>query len=121
MVKRTGPTNPFVRMTIRMLKKASKEYGAPIWAAVAELLQKPRRKRIHVNLSKINRYTKPNELVIVPGKVLGSGNINHPVKVAALSFSRTAVKKIKNAGGECLTYRQLIEISPQGSHVKVIG
>jgi len=121
MVKKTGPTNPIVRALIRKLRKASKTWGAPIWKTVAELIEKPRRQRIYVNVSKINRYSEKEELVIVPGKVLGAGKIDHPVIVAALSFSKAAREKIVNAGGQCISISQAIKIKPTGSGVKIIG
>ena len=121
MVKRTGPTNPLTRMRIRALRKASKLYAAPIWRSVAEMLERPTRQRIEVNLSRINRYTKKGDAVIVPGKVLGSGELDHPVIVAALSFSKTAYKKITEVGGEALTLEEALKRFPNGSRVKIIG
>lgn len=85
------------------------------------MLSKPKRRRVAVNLSRINRYTKENDEVIVPGKVLGSGVINHPVKVAAFTFSDKARSKIIKAKGKCLTIPELAEMNPKGSNVKIIG
>jgi len=118
--KRTGPTNIIVRRTIRVLRKYARQHNAPIWRYVAELLERPRRLRIEVNVSKINRYTEANETVVVPGKVLGAGRIDHPVTVAAIAFSRSAVEKIRAAGGRVLHILQLLEENPRGSRVKII-
>ena len=107
MVARTGSTNIMVRKLIESLNKQKK----PIWKRVAEELQKPRRKRPYINLYKINRYTKQNEIVIVPGKVLGIGNLDHPVTVAAFSFSKSAKEKIEKSGGKVMSlYKALEEI-----------
>jgi len=38
------------------------------------------------------------------GKVLGTGNISKPVSVKAISFSESAVEKIKKAGGSTATF-----------------
>ncbi|HIE56236.1 MAG TPA: 50S ribosomal protein L18e, partial [Chromatiaceae bacterium] len=84
-MRKTGPTNIVLRKTIRLLRKYAKEYKAPIWRYVAEILSKPSRKRVIVNLSKINRYTNNNEVVVVPGKVLGAGTLKHSVTVAAVA------------------------------------
>jgi len=118
---RTGPTNIILRKTIRILYKMAREYNAPIWRAVAEELEKPRRKRRVVNLSRINRYTKEGEVVVVPGKVLGSGTIDHKVTIAAIGFSKTALEKIKSAGGQALHILDLIKVNPRGTNVKIIG
>ena len=118
--KRTGPTNILIRMTIRKLRSAAHRNKAPIWRYVAELVERPRRLRIVVNVSKINRYTKPGDVVVVPGKVLGAGSIDHPVTVAALGFSEEAARKIVSAGGRIMHILQLIEENPRGSKVKII-
>ncbi|ABM80391.1 50S ribosomal protein L18e [Hyperthermus butylicus] len=118
--KRTGPTNILVRMTIRKLRSAAHRNKAPIWRYVAELIERPRRLRIVVNVSKINRYTEPGDVVVVPGKVLGAGSIDHPVTVAALGFSEEAARKIVSAGGRIMHILQLIEENPRGSKVKII-
>ncbi len=118
--KRTGPTNILIRKTIRVLRKYARQYRAPIWRYVAELLERPRRLRIVVNVSKINRYTESGDVVVVPGKVLGAGNIDHPVTVAAIGFSKQAADKIRAAGGRVLHILQLLEENPRGSRVKII-
>jgi len=118
--KRTGPTNIIVRKTIRVLRSAANKNNAPIWRYVAELIDRPRRLRVAVNISKINRYTEDGDIVVVPGKVLGAGTIDHPVTVAALGFSEQAVEKIRAAGGKVMHILQLVEENPRGSRVKII-
>ncbi len=120
-MKRTGPTNIVLRKTIRELRKAANKNKAPIWDAVADLLEKPRRKRIAVNVSRINRYTRNGEVVVVPGKVLGAGSLDHPVTVAAISFSKKALEKILAVGGKAMHILDLVKENPRGSNVKIIG
>ncbi len=120
-MRKTGPTNIVLRKTIRELYKLSNQYKAPIWRAVAEELEKPRRQRRAVNISRINRYTKEGDVVVVPGKVLGAGTLDHPVTVAAAAFSKTAIEKIKAAGGKVLSILELARENPSGSNVKIIG
>ncbi len=119
-MKRTGPTNIHLRRLVHKLRKYSRQYNAPIWRDVAEKLWKPRRQRIVVNLSTINRFTEEGDTVIVPGKVLGSGELDHGVVVAAWRFSRKALKEIKKRG-EALTIDDLLEKNPQGKGVKIIA
>ncbi len=120
MVKRTGPTNVHLRKLIRFLEKASNQYKARIWKYVAELLNKPTRQRIEVNIGKINRLTKEGETVVVPGKVLGGGILDHKVTVAAWRFSESAKKKIEKIGGEAISIEELVKRNPKGSFVKII-
>ena len=52
---------------------------------------------------------------------MGAGEINHPITVAALSFSEKGKEKIKTAKGKCLSFFELIKKNPKGSNVKIIG
>ncbi|MFQ6050994.1 MAG: 50S ribosomal protein L18e [Candidatus Hydrothermarchaeota archaeon] len=113
-------TNPLLKDTIIKLEKISKENSVNIWRDLAERLKKPRRMRAEVNLSKINRYSKPNDTVAVPGKVLGSGSISHPVSVGAFGFSKSAIEKIKDSGGECLSLVELAKKNPKGTGVIIM-
>lgn len=119
-MRRSGPTNYIIRKTIRELIKASNKHRSRIWKYIAELLMKPSRKRVAVNISKIRRYTKPADVVVIPGKVLGAGSISHPVTVAALAFSSSAIEKIKAANGRVMHILELVKERPKGSGVKII-
>ena len=118
---KTETTNPQLIELIRFLKKHSKENKAEIWGSIAERLTKPRRKRIAVNISRLNRFTQKNDMVVVPGKVLGAGEINHPIIVAAFAFSEKAKEKITKAKGKCLFISELVKKNPKGSNIKIIG
>ena len=120
MVKRTGPTNIHLRKLIRTLEKASNQNGARIWKYVAELLSKPTRQRIEVNLGKIDKYAKEGETVLVPGKVLGSGKLTKKVTIAAWRFSENALRKAKKAGANVISIEELLKENPTGSNVKII-
>jgi len=107
--------------TIRLLRKSASKEGASIWREAAERLSKPRSRRTAVNLSVINRYSVEGETILVPGKVLGSGNLDHPVTVAAYTFSEAAKSKILKSGGKTLSIEELIRQNPKGSNVKLMG
>ena len=109
------------RNLVRLLRKKAKENNSNIWRRVAELLEKPKRDRVAVNLSRINRYTVKDDVVVVPGKTLSAGVLNHPVTVAAFSFSKKAKEKIERAGGKCLKIEELLSQNPKGSNVKIIA
>ena len=120
-MKRTGPTNPYLRKLIEDLRKRYFETKIPIWLTVAEKLVKPRRDRISVNLSDIDRNTSKNDTVLVPGIVLSSGEITKPVSIAAWRFSGGAKEKIEKSNGKCLTIEELIKDNPKGTGVKIIS
>jgi large subunit ribosomal protein L18e len=113
-------TNPRIVGLISELKALSRENGVNIWRDIARRLERPTRNYSEVNLSKINRYTSDDETVIVPGKVLSSGNIEHKVIVAALGFSESAKEKITDKGGSCLHIEELVKKNPKGSGVRIM-
>ena len=119
-MKRTGPTNIHLRLLASYLRKAARSHGSRMWRRVAELLLIRRRARIAVNLSRINRYTKEGDVVVVPGKVLGAGTLDHKVTIAAWRFSGGALRKIKRCGGEAITIDELVRRNPRGSGVKLM-
>ena len=117
---RLKTTNPELVRLIESLKIESYKNNRRIWRDIAKRLSKSSRRRAEVNISKINRYTKENYVVIVPGKVLGAGKLNHKVTVAALSFSEGAKRAIEGVGGQCLSIEELLEKNPKGSLIKIM-
>lgn len=121
MVKRTGPTNPYLRELIATLKKKSLELKAPIWKDTAEKLSRSSRRRIEVNLSDIERNVTDGETILVPGVVLSSGALTKKVNIAAWKFSESTKQKIKNSNGKIMTIEELMKENPKGSNVKIIS
>lgn len=103
------------------LRKHSKKSGQRVWADVSRGILASRKNRACVNLSEISRGSNDGARVIVPGKVLGSGSINHKVVVAANSFSSVARSKINAAGGQCLGLQEFIETNKESKDVVLIG
>ena len=112
------------QVAIRMakdLKKASVKNDAPIWAKLAEYALKPSSARRDINLYRIGQITKDNDIVVFPGKVLGTGNIPHKITLFAFSISESAANKIIESGGKLTTYSNLIEKNPTGKGVVLLG
>lgn len=120
MAKRTGPANPHLRELIAMLKKQASVAQAKIWKRVAYELERPSRQRRIVNLYKIDRFADKNETVVVPGKVLGIGELTKNVCVAAFAFSRNAAQKI-NKVGKTMMIGELLKTNPKGRGVRLLG
>ncbi len=121
MAKRTGPSNVQMRGLIQLLKKQGSEQNVSLWRRVALDLEKPARKRRIINVYRINKHTKDNEIIIVPGKVLGTGEINHKVNVAAFEFSDGAVRKITKANGTCMSITDLVQKNPKAQNIRIMG
>ena len=115
-------TNPQLVALISDLKAATREDPkAAIWRDIALRLEAPSRVRAEANLSKIEKYAQDGETVIVPGKVLGAGEMTKKVTVAAYSFSAKAEAAIVAAGGKAITIRELLAQNPKGSKVRILG
>jgi len=109
--KPTGPSDPNTVALIRDLrKKGAADKKHSFWTVLSKKLAKPRRQRPVVNLSKISRYAKSDELVVIPGKVLASGEIKGSYTIAALNFSEVAEAKIVKAGGKVLSLQELLKL-----------
>ncbi len=116
-MKKITKTNNLLLELVTELKKTSTSKKAKIWKVIAEELLKPTRKMREVNIDKINRLTKENEVIVVPGKVLGNGNLDHKVTVSAFNFSESAKKKLSNV----LSIQDLMKKNPKGSGVRIIA
>ena len=119
-MKEIRTTNPELIKLIRTLRKKSRENEARIWRDIADRLARSRQRRATVNVSHLNRHTEDGETVSVPGKVLGSGKMDHPIRVAAFAFSKQAESKILRAKGKCLSIQELAEENPKGTNVRII-
>ena len=119
-MRETKSSNPELVQLIRFLKKQSREKQANIWLDVAEHLAKPKTQRVAVNLSRINRHTQKRDMIVVPGKVLGTGTLNHPITVAAFGASKKAKEKLTAAKARYLSIPELVDKNPKGANVKII-
>jgi large subunit ribosomal protein L18e len=119
-MRETKTTNPQLIELIGQLRKTSKDQDAPIWLDVADYLAKTRSRRVAVNLSSINRNTKKSDVVVVPGKILGSGTLDHAITVAAFEASDQAIAKIEAAKAKYIPIPELLTSNPKGSNVKII-
>lgn len=113
-------SNPNLISLIDELLEGKAKNNAPIWKDVAKRLANSRRNHAEINISKIQKHSDEEEVIMVPGKVLGGGELSKTVNVAAMDFSETARRKIESSGGKCLTIRELIDQNPSGSEVKIM-
>ena len=118
---KTVKTNPSLNRLIGELKALSREHGAPIWRDVAERLERRRQHWSEVNLSRVSRAAREGETVVVPGVLLGSGDLTKPVTIAAYRASAGAKAKVAKAGGKVLGLRELVAANPKGSGVRIVG
>ena len=63
--------------------------------------------KTQVNVGKIAKHAKKGDIVLVDGKLLGSGKISFPVTVYTLSTTKAAREKIEKANGKVLKTSEL--------------
>jgi large subunit ribosomal protein L18e len=90
------------------------------WLNVAEILSRPRRKQVNVNLEKIDEEANEGDIVVIPGKVLSQGEISKKIKVVALNFSERAREKLLKSKSEVLTINEEIKKNPSAKGVKIL-
>ena len=103
------------------LKDHSRSTGSALWRDVALRLEKSRSNWAEPNLSRLSRYAAEEDVVLVPGKLLGSGDVGGEPSVAAYSVSIGARSKSEAAGGRVLTIRELMNENPDGKGVRILG
>ncbi len=118
---RTGPTNTQLVELITALKKKANSDESHLWRRIAYDLEKPSRQRREVNLSRINRYAKDNETIVVPGKVLSSGELKIRTTIAAWQFSKQAIQKISKSDSKAITIMDLLKENPKNKRIRILG
>jgi len=107
ITKRIGrKTNSYLAEAIFLAKKSGN-------LELAGEIACPTKKQAKVNVGRFNDVKA--ETVIIPGKVLSSGNLHKKVKVYALAFSKTAEEKLKKAGCE---YHTILNALKKGDKIK---
>lgn len=106
-------TNIQLRKLVSSLLKTKK----PSWNKVAKEMLSPRRRKVAVNIYKINKYAKGGETIIVPGKVLSSGVLDKPVFIASYSATGLARKKL---GNRLISIGQAVKENPEGKNIRII-
>ena len=109
-----GKLNPELVETIIEAKKNKN------WLNIASLLSKPRSQKISVNLDEIEKESKEGDTIAVPGKVLSSGSISKKIKIAALSFSQEAKRKLKENKCGIASLIEEIEKNKDAKGVKIL-
>ncbi|MEK6860268.1 MAG: 50S ribosomal protein L18e [Nanoarchaeota archaeon] len=105
-------TNPELVETIFLAKKNNH-------LKLANKLSGSTRKQLRVNVGELSELKEDN--ILVPGKILGEGEIKKKITISALGFSEQAREKLKKAGCQIKTINQEIEDNPTLKGVKVLG
>ena len=107
-------TNPELVETIINSKKNK------AWLKISHMISTPRRNMVALNLDEIDKQTKDKDFVVVPGKILGNGELNKKITLAAFSFSASAKDKLNKSKIETLTINEAMKKNPNAKDIKII-
>jgi large subunit ribosomal protein L18e len=113
--------NPELLRVVHALRLAARAHDAPLWASVADRLERARHQTPAVNVGQLDRIAEAEQTLVVPGKVLADGDLSKKLTVAAFSYSAGARTKIHAAGGLALTLDDLLKSKPNGAGVRLIA
>ena len=104
--------NPEIFETISLAKKNN-------LLELAKKLSVPSRRYKSINLDDLNKINS-NKIIIV-GRVLGSGEIDKKLSVAALGFSEKALEKLRKSGCEIKKIIEEIKDNKKLEGVEIVG
>ena len=116
-----GTTKLSTKKIIAELEKASRKRKQKIWLDIAAIISKPRRIRTSVNLWRLEKLAKKNtgKVLLVPGKILGYGDIETKAEVAALEFSEKAKNAIQK-NGKVYSLMDILEKDVKPSKIMIV-
>lgn len=114
-----GPESIELIDALKALKHAYSRTKKRVWLKAAQLLQRPRRRRVEVNVYALDKHVAEGDFVLVPGKVLSLGKLSKKITVAAFSAAAGARKKIAESGSKLLSLQEAAEKS-DGKKVKIV-
>jgi large subunit ribosomal protein L18e len=92
-----------------------------LWRKIYDCVAVPRRSRCDVNLYKINRCSEKGDYVVVPGKVLSTGVMDHSITITAIEYSSKALEELKNSNCTMLDISALYNSLKDGKkQIKII-
>lgn len=100
-------TDPIKRRLINELADSKKNRA--YFRRIADYMKRPSRKAPEVNVSRLDKMCEKGEEVVVPGKILGFGEISKKITVYSPGFSKQASEKIEKAGGKCMKMEDLLK------------
>lgn len=113
-------TNLDKKELILTLKKNYIKDKKQFWYALANRLNKPARNMPVVNLKKIEKNAKENDIVVVAGKILSEGELNKKITICSFKISDIALKKIMKANCKYLDFWELVKLK-KVNNVKIMA
>jgi large subunit ribosomal protein L18e len=112
--------NEKLKELISSLKKQSLEQKTGVWKKVALELERPTRQQRVVNLSKIDKYTNDNDVIVVPGKLLSGGELSKKITIIAYNYSQKTLDKV-HGKATIISLDEALKKYPNAKGIKIIG
>lgn len=116
-----GTTSYHTQGLINDFEKLYRKTKKPLFERIVNELKKASRQKRDINISKINRYSIEGSNIIVLGKLLSSGEMDHKVNVIAFSYSTSAMDKLKAKGCSAALIDDLAKSGKIPSKVIILG
>ncbi|MFA5303596.1 MAG: 50S ribosomal protein L18e [Candidatus Nanoarchaeia archaeon] len=116
-----GTTSYHTQGLINDFEKLYRKTKKPLFKRIVDELKKSSRQKRDINLSKINRYSIEGSNIIVLGKVLSSGELEHKVNIVAFSYSKVALDKLNKKSCTASLIDELAKTGKIPSKVIILG
>jgi large subunit ribosomal protein L18e len=116
-----GTTSYYTQGLINDFEKLYRKEKKPLFERIVKELKKSSRQKRDLNISKINRYSVEGSNVIVLGKVLSAGSMDHKVSVLAFAYSKEALEKLKKSGSSAKLMDDLAKSGKVPQKVIILG
>jgi large subunit ribosomal protein L18e len=93
---------------------------SPAWFKLSKMLSQATRKHSAVNLSVIDRQTSMGDTILVPGRVLGVGEITKKIRICSFGISAEALERLKKTRSEWIHVLDEIKKNPKAEGLKII-
>jgi len=107
-------TNPGLAAAIYLALKT------PAWLKLAKLLSQSTKKQSSVNLGEIDKQTSMGDSVLVPGRVLGVGEITKKIRICSFGISKEALERLSKTRSEWVYILDEIKKNPKAEGLKII-
>ena len=102
-------------------KSAAKSTKKPVFKRAVKMLSKKTNQLAKVNVGKLDSISPEGGVILVPGKVLGEGEVGKALHVGAVAYTSSAADKITSAGGEALLIKDFIVKYAEAKGVFLVG
>lgn len=111
-----------IKAMIIALRKKGRTDDKKYLIKLSDVLDTSRRKRSAINVFKLNLIAKrhKDKIFLVPGTLLGYGEVEFPINVYAFKYSKVALEKLTAAKSVAKTFENLLTANVSGKDVIIL-